>query len=50
MDAYMLRLNLRARGVEEHNIQDALLYGNVIVPSKRGAIEVIKRGNWYYFL
>ena len=51
MDKYMLVQNLRARGVIEDDIKDVLRYGDMVVRTKRGtSLDVIRRGNWYYFL
>lgn len=51
MDAYMLKLNLRARGVPEDEISNAVKFGNIAVPTKFGTvIDVERRGSWYYFL
>lgn len=48
MDKYMLTLNLRARGVSEQDIRDAVVFGDVTVPGRRGLVDVQRRGNWYY--
>lgn len=51
MDEYMLKQNLRARGVSPDEINNVLRYGSMPVTTKYGTtLEVIKRSGWYYFL